>query len=763
MRQRLMLVSLGIIFVLAGCGGGGGGSSSPPPSKPASNTAPVFTATSFSVNEDVALSAAVTAIDAQGNAITFALITNASHGTVSNFSSSGGFTYLGASNFSGSDSFTVSATDSAGAQATATVTVTVAPVNDVPTLPNASFTCVSDSEFAGSVSASDVEGSAIAFTVSSNPMHGQLVFAADGTFTYRPTSNYSGLDTFDVRATDADGGQATATISMTVTRANRAPTIRDDVITASGSSPLIDVLTNDTEPDGEMLSLTLVGAPDFGTAAVEGGRIRLTLPAGFQGFNTLTYRAVDPAGVGSTARAAVFVDTEPVRFIYLTNEEGQYAHNIYADDLLSRRRITSFDGNGATALGSWMLVSKNGRSILYDEIDNTNANSGRRFWTAAAVDGSAAPRHINSALTAGSSIELASELSPDGRWVVYRIRDANFVDRFYLVDITNVEPTREILPPTGAVSIEASGLDIVFDEQSQYYFVSIREQLSAGEQGITIYRAPLNNPSALQRFFSPAVANRSTYAAYVDVDGSRAIVISFGADDARLYLTRAADPAHPIALSPPVSAATSMMGSYRVDWAHDQLVFNVDSLPGAMPYSSTLHLANLTTGVWTALGNLPGDFTRPEFIEVHPSGSTVLLDTKVNDPVRGIADEVREVDLVAGAPTRLIKHSDSDVERYTNAGATVLVAYQGSLQAFPRSDVSHPKTLFTDAFADNYRFSADGKIVSVSSAPWTDTFASDSVWAVNQTTAPGTFAKRLVQVTNTDRPYVSVAEVVPRY
>ncbi len=492
------------------------------------------------------------------------------------------------------------------------------------------------------------------------PAHGTATVSASGSLAYRGAADFFGTDTFTVSATDSAGAQSTATVTITVANVNDTPTIRADVLTATGANPLIDVLANDTEPDGEAMTLTLVGTPDFGTATVENGRIRLTLPAGFQGFDTFSYSAVDAAGGGGTARVAVFVDAEPVRFFYLTNEEGDYARNIYADDLVTRRQVTAFTTTSATAMGQWMFVSQNGRTILYDEMDATASNLGRRFWTAAAADGSSAPRHINAALTAGQSIELASDVSPDGRWVVYRLSQAGAATRFYLADLTTNAAPREIVAPAGALRIEATGLDILFDPLSQNLIVPVSMQLTGGQQGMTLFRAPVTDPSAMQAFFSAAEPNRSTYAAFVSPDGARAITIAFGNNGVQLFLARTSNAANPLAVSPLVSDPATIMGSYRADWAHDRLLFNIDSMPGINPYVSTLHVSNLTTGSWTALGNLPADFTRPEFEDVHPSGNSVLITTTLTDPMSSIADEVLEVDLTAGAASRVFPHG-SDV------------------------------------------------------------------------------------------------------
>jgi hypothetical protein len=62
-------------------------------------------------------------------------------------------------------------------------------------------------------------------------------FSAAGAFTYQPSANFSGTDTFTVRVTDSANQAATATMTMNVGAVNDAPTASDDrfAVTAAHS------------------------------------------------------------------------------------------------------------------------------------------------------------------------------------------------------------------------------------------------------------------------------------------------------------------------------------------------------------------------------------------------------------------------------------------------------------------------------------------------------------------------------------------------
>jgi hypothetical protein len=89
-------------------------------------------ALAFTTAEDTAVSGCLIGSDADGDALTYSIMTNGAHGAAS-IGSGNRFTYMPAANFNGSDSFTYTVTDAHGAESTAqTVSVTAAPVNDAP-------------------------------------------------------------------------------------------------------------------------------------------------------------------------------------------------------------------------------------------------------------------------------------------------------------------------------------------------------------------------------------------------------------------------------------------------------------------------------------------------------------------------------------------------------------------------------------------------------------------------------------------------------
>ena len=71
------------------------------------------------------------------------------------------------------------------------------------------------------------------------PAHGTLDLHADGSFTYTPTAEFAGLDTFTYHANDGMTDSNVATVEITVTPVNDAPVAANDVYTAPMNVPLV--------------------------------------------------------------------------------------------------------------------------------------------------------------------------------------------------------------------------------------------------------------------------------------------------------------------------------------------------------------------------------------------------------------------------------------------------------------------------------------------------------------------------------------------
>ncbi|MCL4858349.1 MAG: tandem-95 repeat protein [Caldilineaceae bacterium] len=155
---------------------------------------------------------------------------------------------------------------------------------------------------------SDPDGDALTITSVSKPQFGAATTNGQ-TVTYTPNANFVGNDTFSYVVSDGKGGAATGSVTITVTGPggpNRAPTAANDTATTpAGVAVTIDVLANDSDPDGDALTITIDGPPSHGAATVNNGKVVYTPQAGFTGTDRFTYIVSD--GKGGTASATVTI------------------------------------------------------------------------------------------------------------------------------------------------------------------------------------------------------------------------------------------------------------------------------------------------------------------------------------------------------------------------------------------------------------------------------------------------------------------------
>src|SRR5262249_17219111 len=108
----------------------------------------------------------------------------------------------------------------------------------------------------------------LAVALVSDVSHGTLVLNSDGSFTYTPNTDWSGVDTFTYSVNDGYEGTDTATVSITVAN-TPAPVGVNDTYTLTEGEMFVEaadgVLDNDTDQGNGTLTAVLVSGPTHGT------------------------------------------------------------------------------------------------------------------------------------------------------------------------------------------------------------------------------------------------------------------------------------------------------------------------------------------------------------------------------------------------------------------------------------------------------------------------------------------------------------------
>ncbi|PYQ59813.1 MAG: hypothetical protein DMF53_18175, partial [Acidobacteria bacterium] len=223
-------------------------------------------------------------------------------------------TYTPAADYNGSDSFGYTVTDGYSEHATGTVTITVTSVNDAPVANADSATVAEDGSVNVSVLANDTDadGDTLSVSAVTQGTHGTVAINPDKTVRYTPAANYNGSDSFTYTVSDGNGGTATGTVTITVTAVNDAPVANPDSATVAEDGTVnVAVLGNDTDTDGDPLSVAAVTQGTHGTVAINPDKtVRYTPAANYNGSDSFTYTVSD--GNGGTATGTVVINVTPV-------------------------------------------------------------------------------------------------------------------------------------------------------------------------------------------------------------------------------------------------------------------------------------------------------------------------------------------------------------------------------------------------------------------------------------------------------------------
>ncbi|HGS5738065.1 TPA: tandem-95 repeat protein [Vibrio parahaemolyticus] len=198
--------------------------------------------------------------------------------------------------WNGSETLTFTATDPSGESVSQTVNFTVASVADIVA---DKATVVEDTPTIINVLSNDTFESTdkvVSLDADNGPKNGSVIVNNDGTVTYTPDDNYVGKDTFTYVVTSGGVSEST-TVTVNVTPVNDAPVAKDDIATTQEDTAVtIDVLPNDTDVDGDKLSIESVSVPkEQGTVEVVDGKLVFTPAENFNGDAEITYTVTDGA------------------------------------------------------------------------------------------------------------------------------------------------------------------------------------------------------------------------------------------------------------------------------------------------------------------------------------------------------------------------------------------------------------------------------------------------------------------------------------
>lgn len=220
------------------------------------------------------------------------------------------FTYTPNTGFVGGDTLTAVVCDDQGACDTVVVVIDVTEI--FPNQPPVAVDDVAATTQGGQViidvldNDSDPDGDPISIVVAVAGS-GTVTDNGDGTVTYVPNSGFCGTDTITYTITDGFGGVDVGIVVVDVACPNQPPIAVDDSASTTVDTPVvIDVLDNDSDPDGDPIAVINGSAGNGGFVINGDGTITYIPDSGFCGTDTLVYTIAD--GNGGTDEAIVLVD-----------------------------------------------------------------------------------------------------------------------------------------------------------------------------------------------------------------------------------------------------------------------------------------------------------------------------------------------------------------------------------------------------------------------------------------------------------------------
>jgi hypothetical protein len=308
------------------------------------NTPPVANDTAATTNEDTAVTITMTGSDADGDTLTFSIVSGPLHGALGPVvfvnATTSTVTYTPNLNYNGTDSFVFRANDGNGGTDDATASIVINPVNDPPSFQIGPTVTVNEdtgphtfTNWVTSISPgpADESSQTVTFTTTNNNnalFSVQPFVASNGTLTFTLAANANGSATVTVTAQDnggtALGGNDTSapqTSSITVTAVNDPPsfvkgadqTVNEDAGPQTVSGWATSISAGPADESGQTVSFVVTNDNNalFSAqpAVSSTGTLTYTPAANAFGSATVTIYAQDNGGGSNTSPSQTFTIT----------------------------------------------------------------------------------------------------------------------------------------------------------------------------------------------------------------------------------------------------------------------------------------------------------------------------------------------------------------------------------------------------------------------------------------------------------------------
>ncbi len=217
------------------------------------NDAPVADALMIQTLEDIPKDIVLSATDVEGDALTFEVVSQPSHGTTTIIQNQ--VRYIPQANYYGIDSFTYRANDGSLNSNIATVSISVAPVNDTPEVVSQSYSVVQNSSVNITLSGTDIDGDSLAY-MHTVPVHGVLSGSGKD-LVYTPSPDYTGTDAFEYWVNDGNVDSAKKSVTITVTQLPNSVPVAQNITKNFSEDSSVDITLLATDSDNDTLTYSI--------------------------------------------------------------------------------------------------------------------------------------------------------------------------------------------------------------------------------------------------------------------------------------------------------------------------------------------------------------------------------------------------------------------------------------------------------------------------------------------------------------------------
>ena len=266
------------------------------------NDTPQAKAQLLSLNEDSPKSILLEGTDADGDTLTYILVTQPTKGTLRGTAPN--LTYIPNLNYFGTDSFSFKVNDTKVDSEVVTVDLNINPINDIPTVDaGVDRTVEVNQGIRLAATGSDVEG-AVGFVW----RNGDKVLAQIPVFDYVPTE--IGPEYLTVTVTDNEGVSVSdSMLLMVVEKANIAPIAEEQTLTFEEDSLGNQITLTATDADNDTLAYTVVTQPTHGVLTGVAPNLTYTPAADYFGEDAFEFKVNDGKVDSSVVTVAISVSS----------------------------------------------------------------------------------------------------------------------------------------------------------------------------------------------------------------------------------------------------------------------------------------------------------------------------------------------------------------------------------------------------------------------------------------------------------------------